>query len=434
MVTDKNLLQKRRKTILTISFTIYFLIFAFIYILKSDKVSANNLTIQSIVSETNFVRAQHNLPPLKLNLDLTSGAYLKAYNMIEEQYWDHNSPSGKTPWTFIQKTGYNFRFAGENLAKNFTSSDELVNAWMHSQDHRANILNPNYEDIGVAILKGSLNGDNVTFIVVFYGTTYNDSIKNNTSTTDKITITYPIDQSIINDPFVSVMGTVCCFDKNTGFTVSDNGLSIGEIKPNNNKWTFRVNKQLLDGVHHLTVFNTEDPQYMAETTFKLDSTPPSLNADTISIKKTLLGYNISIVGDSDISQVSVLLNDHLFYANKKENNNFFLTIPFVPDVKQAMIIASDNNNNISNYNISNSIKPVQSKFEILIGRIALSSHSPAVIYLIAMVSVLLLFVLDIFLYRKFKLVKYFGQDLLSIFIIIMAFNVNILYQFIGTVL
>ncbi|MBI2596832.1 hypothetical protein HYW41_01635 [Candidatus Daviesbacteria bacterium] len=130
-----------------------------------------NIDQKKLIELTNIERQKKGLSPVSENEALDKAAKLKAENMFAENYWAHFSPSGKTPWDFILGTGYHFTFAGENLAKNFYSSDEIVTAWMNSPTHRDNLLNSNYKDIGIAVIEGNLNGQKTTLIVQEFGTT-----------------------------------------------------------------------------------------------------------------------------------------------------------------------------------------------------------------------------------------------------------------------
>lgn len=128
---------------------------------------------KKLIELTNTERQKKGLPSVSENEALDKAAALKAQNMFQENYWAHFAPSGKTPWDFILGTGYKFTFAGENLAKNFSSSDEVVKAWMASTTHRDNLLNPRYKDIGIAVAEGVLNGQKTTLVVQEFGTTQN---------------------------------------------------------------------------------------------------------------------------------------------------------------------------------------------------------------------------------------------------------------------
>lgn len=132
---------------------------------------SGNVDQKRLIELTNTERQKVGLPLVKENEALNKAAALKAQNMIQENYWAHFAPSGKTPWDFILGAGYKFTYAGENLAKNFTNSDEIVKAWMASPTHRENLLNPKYQDIGIAVEEGILNGQTTILVVQEFGVT-----------------------------------------------------------------------------------------------------------------------------------------------------------------------------------------------------------------------------------------------------------------------
>lgn len=130
----------------------------------------SNINQKKLIELTNIERQKKGLPPVLENEDLNKAARLKAINMFTENYWAHFAPSGKSPWEFILGAGYKFTFAGENLAKNFYSSEDVVAAWMASKTHRDNLLNSNFKDIGIAVEEGVLNGQKTVLIVQEFGT------------------------------------------------------------------------------------------------------------------------------------------------------------------------------------------------------------------------------------------------------------------------
>lgn len=130
-----------------------------------------NIDQKRIIELTNQERQKKGFPPVSENEALDKAALLKAQNMFSENYWAHFAPSGKSPWDFILGSGYRFSFAGENLAKNFYNSEDIVAAWLASPTHRDNLLNPKYKDIGIAVVEGVLNGQKTTLIVQMFGTT-----------------------------------------------------------------------------------------------------------------------------------------------------------------------------------------------------------------------------------------------------------------------
>lgn len=158
---------------------IYILLFVFLQVSFSilEYAKPGVLGINSVVSQqevielTNQERVKRSLSPLTENPALNEAAKLKAANMFSENYWAHFSPGGRTPWDFILGSGYKFTFAGENLAKNFYNSQEVVGAWMASPTHKDNLLNGRYRDIGIAVVEGVLNGQKTTLVVQMFGTT-----------------------------------------------------------------------------------------------------------------------------------------------------------------------------------------------------------------------------------------------------------------------
>lgn len=125
-----------------------------------------SISSQDLLTLTNQQRAAAGLAPLNLNTQLANAAAGKAEDMFTNNYWAHISPSGKTPWDFIRGAGYNYSYAGENLARGYATATDAMNAWMASPEHRSNILSPNYTDVGFAVAQGNLTGDNGTILIV----------------------------------------------------------------------------------------------------------------------------------------------------------------------------------------------------------------------------------------------------------------------------
>jgi len=123
----------------------------------------------TIFDETNVNRAEESLTPLIVNQTLNEAAQLKADDMANKGYFAHTSPEGLTPWHWFDKAGYSFYYAGENLAVNFIDSKDVVNAWMNSPSHRANIVNYNFTEIGIGIAKGQYKGSEAVFVVQMFG-------------------------------------------------------------------------------------------------------------------------------------------------------------------------------------------------------------------------------------------------------------------------
>ncbi|AHB42389.1 hypothetical protein RAAC3_TM7C00001G0543 [Candidatus Saccharibacteria bacterium RAAC3_TM7_1] len=128
-----------------------------------------DVTMERLLAATNEQRVRQGEAPLTLDQKLNYAATEKAHDMLAGQYWAHVSPSGATPWTWFKKAGYHYSYAGENLAKGFLTSSGVVTAWMNSTEHRDNVLNEHYTNVGFAVVNGSLDGESTNIIVALYG-------------------------------------------------------------------------------------------------------------------------------------------------------------------------------------------------------------------------------------------------------------------------
>ncbi len=131
---------------------------------------ASNITPEQVIELTNQKRLENGLKPLTINGKLNEAAQRKAGDMFAFDYWSHNSPSGRDPWSFFREVGYKYQYAGENLARDFMNSSSVVDAWMNSPTHRDNILNSHYQETGLAVVNGTLDGVETTLVVQLFGT------------------------------------------------------------------------------------------------------------------------------------------------------------------------------------------------------------------------------------------------------------------------
>lgn len=143
-----------------------------LYVLTNSKDHARlDATVYSsvLIDLTNEDRAKKDAPPLVLNDKLALAAALKAEDMASKSYFSHVTPEGLNSWHWFSEAGYRFSYAGENLAVDFTESDDVERAWMDSPTHRANILNQNFTEIGIATRDGVYKGRNTTFVAQMFG-------------------------------------------------------------------------------------------------------------------------------------------------------------------------------------------------------------------------------------------------------------------------
>ncbi|MGP4040060.1 CAP domain-containing protein [Gracilibacillus sp. D59] len=120
---------------------------------ESNQTSDISQFEEQVVALTNQERQKHGLPALEIDAELSKVARQKSEDMAANGYFSHNSPTYGSPFDMIQQAGISYRTAGENIAKGQRSPEEVVNAWMNSEGHRANILNENFTHIGVGYVE-----------------------------------------------------------------------------------------------------------------------------------------------------------------------------------------------------------------------------------------------------------------------------------------
>lgn len=133
--------------------------------------SSTDLTGSRLLAATNDERSRDHEDALLLNGKLSTAAQAKANDMVTRNYWSHDTPDGRTPWSFIARAAYSYQAAGENLAYGFPDAGSTVTGWMNSTEHRANILNASYRDIGFGVANAvDFQGHGpATVIVALYG-------------------------------------------------------------------------------------------------------------------------------------------------------------------------------------------------------------------------------------------------------------------------
>ncbi len=139
---------------------------------------SSQITPERIIELTNQERAGLGLAELRMNSALNEAARRKAADMFTFDYWSHDSPTGRVPWSFFKEVGYDYLYAGENLARDFTSAEGVVAAWMASPSHKDNLVNSRYQEIGVAVVEGELGGLQTTLVVQLFGTPTKTIVQN----------------------------------------------------------------------------------------------------------------------------------------------------------------------------------------------------------------------------------------------------------------
>lgn len=158
-----------------------------------------------VIAATNCLRAELKLQPLKENRLLSRAADLKVQDMILNQYFSHTSPEKRSLSTWLKMVGYQYIMAGENLAIGFQKSEELINVWSESRLHYANLINPNYSEIGVALADGVFGGEKTTLAVQLFAQPKKEVIVlgeqiTESSLTESEVSTETKTETLINDP------------------------------------------------------------------------------------------------------------------------------------------------------------------------------------------------------------------------------------------
>jgi uncharacterized protein YkwD len=142
---------------------------------------ASQISPDEVIRLTNEKRTSAGVSALTYNAQLATAAKAKGEDMLAKDYWAHVAPDGTQPWKFFNDVGYKYKYAGENLAKDFSSPQAAIDAWMASPSHKENLLSSKYSEIGIAVVEGDMNGVDTTIIVQLFGTRYTGSIASVTS-------------------------------------------------------------------------------------------------------------------------------------------------------------------------------------------------------------------------------------------------------------
>jgi len=120
---------------------------------------------------TNAIRQEKGLEKLYLNEQLNQAAHQKLLDMEEYRYWAHQNPiTGKTPWEFMDESGFYYIYAGENLAVGFELSEQMCEAWKNSPSHLSNMISRDFQEIGFAYQTVDLGEKSGVLVVQMFGT------------------------------------------------------------------------------------------------------------------------------------------------------------------------------------------------------------------------------------------------------------------------
>jgi hypothetical protein len=400
-----------------VGYSVFLILFnSFGGILGIDQVVASSITAENIVKLANQERASAGLNTLNTDSRLSAAALAKANNMFEEQYWDHFGPNGETPWQFIRAAGYNYVYAGENLAKGFQTAEGVHEAWMASPTHAANIMSVNYKDIGVAVVQGTLLGKQTTLVVEMFGNLTTDIVtpsdsnqvesSQDTVTGDEegeiksIMITAPASSSILNDANVDIKGEVKNISGQYTVEMYDNSKSVGQITSDVSNWEFDKGSDWTEGDHKLQAEITDSQIFSNTVDFTIDSTAPKIDKTSINVKKVDDNYVLSFKIDDTWTQLQIVNDNTIIPVSSENKTDIEVSIPVKEIGNKVVIVASDAVSNVSELDISEYFEK-----ENNVGNtglvLSLKSSSVGDAVSIAIVSlVFILLCIEIFVYWK----------------------------------
>jgi uncharacterized protein YkwD len=230
--------------------TSYTLVLLIVFILAAPASSyALSITKENVIDLTNKSRLENGVSAVIEHPALTKAAQNKADDMIMRQYWAHYY-NGQKPWDWMKDAGYEYIQAGENLAIDFTDAKTMNQAWLDSESHRANMLNGNYQHIGIGIASGWFKDHNTIIVVQMFGRTnekidkakqdvFSSKVEVSGDNLNFGTEEVAVSQNTIADRLRNILASI-------GSNVSRVFSFAKQVADNSLGW---VNNQLLSGYH-----------------------------------------------------------------------------------------------------------------------------------------------------------------------------------------
>lgn len=335
------------------------------------KVMASSITPSNIIELTNRERQAYGLNTLNTNGLLAAAAQAKANNMFTEQYWDHFGPNGETPWKFITEAGYSYVYAGENLAKGFKTAEGVHDAWMASPTHKANLVSPTYQDIGVAVVSGTLLGKETVLVVQMFGNltdhVYSPAVpakpkveskpKTTITTPQKgeiksIMITSPKAADLLNDANVNVKGETVNVGGEYTVEILEGDAILGNTVSSSSAWEYDKVVDWQEGTHSISAQVKGENTKTDNLVFTIDSTPPQVDKESITVVHTTLGYELSFAVSGDTQTINLVTGDKTYVIELVEGANSKLTLSKDSVGERTILMLSDKAGNTSELDIS----------------------------------------------------------------------------------
>ncbi|KUK67508.1 MAG: Uncharacterized protein XD87_0088 [candidate division WS6 bacterium 36_33] len=400
-----------------------------------SEVEASSITPENIIALTNQERLGYGLNTLNTNAQLSVAALAKANDMFEKQYWDHFGPNGESPWQFIRAAGYNYVYAGENLAKGFRTAEGVHEAWMASPTHKANIVSGNYKDIGVAVVEGELLGKQTTLVVQMFGNltsevysatqtpeeTETPSEPSVPSSTEKVVvndeageiksirITSPQAGTVITDPTTNVKGETENAGDNYVVEVYDQEDLVGDTTATTPKWEFEKASDWSEGEHEIVAQIRGEDAKSEKVAFIVDSRAPILDPKTLLVKKEEGFYTVSFTIEGEWEDLQLVIGSEVVDIEYEKNGDqVTFSVPEVSVKGAITVVLSDKEGNTSELEISEYFVEDEEEGKFLFPSISLSTRDGISLGIVSFV--LILIIIEIFVYwRKGRMKDAVGE-------------------------
>jgi hypothetical protein len=427
--------ENRQKPYLLSKVAIIFYTFVLVFVnsfgglIGLSEVEASSISPENIISLTNQERLGYGLNTLSTNAQLSAAALAKANDMFEKQYWDHFGPNGESPWQFIRAAGYNYVYAGENLAKGFRTAEGVHEAWMASPTHKANIVSGNYKDIGVAVVEGELLGKQTTLVVQMFGNltsevyraTQTPSEPTVRSSTGKVVvndeageiksirITSPQAGTVITDPSTSVKGETENAGDNYIVEVYDQEDLVGDTTATTPEWELEKGSDWSEGEHEIVAQIKGEDAKSEPVAFTVDSRAPILDPKTLMVKQEEGYYTVSFTIEGEWEELQVVIGSEIVEVEyEKDGDQVSFSIPDVSVKGAITVVLSDKEGNTSELEISEYFVEEKEERRFMFPSISLSTRDGISLGIVSFVLVLIL--IEIFVYwRKGRMKDAVGE-------------------------
>jgi hypothetical protein len=418
-----------------------------------SEVEASSITPENIIALTNQERLGYGLNTLSTNAQLSAAALAKANDMFEKQYWDHFGPNGESPWQFIRAAGYNYVYAGENLAKGFRTAEGVHEAWMASPTHKANIVSGNYKDIGVAVVEGELLGKQTTLVVQMFGnlttevysaTQTPEETETVQSSTEKVVvnneegeiksirITSPQSGTVITDPSTSVKGETENAGDDYTVEVYDKEDLVGDTTATTPEWEFEKGSDWSEGEHEIIAQIKDEDAKSKAVTFTVDSRAPIIDSKTILVKQEEGFYTVGFTVEGEWEELKVVIgNEVVDVEYEKDEEQVTFSIPDISVKGAIIVVLADKEGNTSELDISEYFVEDNQENKFIFPSITLSTRDGISLGIVSFV--LILIIVEIFVYWRKGRMKDVVGELFTIGVWWIVLTMAIFNGFSGTI-